>query len=141
MKRWFTVGFYAHDVLNLTPGESFDMCNRGAALIDVREDYMTSFKMFEVKNLVYLPFSKMESMYDQLPSDQPLIFADSVGLKSREFVLFMKAHGFQNVANMVGGIVDWERDGLPINTDPAARLSGSCMCQLKPRERSKNPNQ
>jgi len=33
---------------------------------------------------------------------------------------------------MVGGIVDWERDGLPINTDITARLSGSCMCQLKP---------
>ena len=64
----------------------------------------------------------------------PLIFADAVGLKSREGVLFMNAHGYENVANMAGGIVDWERDGLPLTTDISNRLSGSCMCQLKTRE-------
>ena len=72
--------------------------------------------------------------YQDLPVDQPLIFADAVGLKSREGVLFMIAHGYDNVANMAGGIVDWERDGLPLTTDISNRLSGSCMCQLKARE-------
>lgn len=140
MRMWFNIGFNANDVLNLTPGESYELCiNGGAALIDVREDYMTSFKMFGVNNLVYLPFSQMGAMYDQLPSDQPLIFADSVGLKSRESVIFMKAHGYDNVANMAGGIVDWERDGLPINTDLSARLTGSCMCQLRPRNKIIEP--
>ena len=33
-----------------------------------------------------------------------------------------------------GGFVDWERDGLPVTPDISARLSGSCMCQIKPRE-------
>ncbi len=46
----------------------------------------------------------------------------------------MNAHGYENVANMAGGIVDWERDGLPLTTDISNRLSGSCMCQLKARE-------
>jgi 3-mercaptopyruvate sulfurtransferase SseA len=46
----------------------------------------------------------------------------------------MKAHGYKNVANLAGGIVDWEKDGLPVSTDVTARLSGSCMCQLKLRE-------
>ncbi len=35
-------------------------------------------------------------------------------------------------------IVDWERDGLPVKTNPEERLSGSCMCQLKPREGGKD---
>ena len=46
----------------------------------------------------------------------------------------MNSHGYDNVANMAGGIVDWERDGLPLTTDINNRLSGSCMCQLKARE-------
>ena len=95
---------------------------------------MNAFKMFKVEKLFYLPYSQIEQFYEQLPHDIPLIFADAVGLKSREGVLFMMAHGYDNIANMVGGIVDWERDGLPINTDITARLSGSCMCQLKPRD-------
>lgn len=132
MNAWFNIGFIAHGVLNLTPTESFVLCKKGAAIVDVREEYMNAFKMFKVEKLFYLPYSQIEQFYEQLPHDIPLIFADAVGLKSREGVLFMMAHGYDNIANMVGGIVDWERDGLPINTDITARLSGSCMCQLKP---------
>ena len=134
MNAWFNIGFTAHGVLNLTPTESFVLCKKGAAIVDVREEYMNAFKMFKVEKLFYLPYSQIEQFYEQLPHDIPLIFADAVGLKSREGVLFMMAHGYDNIANMVGGIVDWERDGLPINTDITARLSGSCMCQLKPRD-------
>jgi len=131
---WFDIGFLAHGVLNLTPKESLFICEKGAAIVDVREEYMNTFKMFKVEKLFYLPFSQIEQLYEQLPHGIPLIFADAVGLQSREGVLFMMAHGYDNVANMVGGIVDWERDGLPINKDITARLSGSCMCQLKPRD-------
>ena len=137
MNTWFDIGFVAHGVLNLSPGESFYLCEKGAVIVDVREEYMNSFKMFRVDRLIYLPYSELENLYNELPEDQPLIFADSVGLKSRESVLFMIAHGYENVANMAGGIVDWERDGLPVNTDITSRLSGSCICQLKPREAKK----
>jgi rhodanese-related sulfurtransferase len=134
VNKWFNLGFFAHGALNLTPKESYKLCCEEATIVDVREEYMNFSKMFKVNKVIYLPFSKLEMLYDQLPSDQPLIFADAVGLKSRESVIFMKAHGYENIANMAGGIVDWERDGLPINTDLTTRLSGSCMCQLKPRE-------
>ena len=137
MNAWFNIGFTAHGVLNLTPTESYVLCKKGAIIIDVREEYMNSFKMFKVERLIYLPLSEIEQLYPELPRDKPLIFADAVGLKSREGVLFMNSHGYDNVANMVGGIVDWERDGLPLTTDITNRLSGSCMCQLKPRESKK----
>jgi rhodanese-related sulfurtransferase len=128
-------GFFAHGVLNLTPKESLELSRRGALIVDVRESYMRDYKMFNIENLIYAPFSELKNFYQNLPSDRMLIFADAVGLRSREAVLFMKEHGYDNVANMAGGIVDWERDGLPVTTDTSARLSGSCMCQLKPRER------
>ena len=132
-------GFSAHGVLNLTPKESFEICKEeGAIIVDVRESYMNNFKMFQVGKVLYLPFSELENCYQDLPSDQLLIFADAVGLKSRESVLFMKEHGYKNIANLAGGIVDWERDGLPLTTDTSNRLSGSCMCQLKARENRKN---
>jgi rhodanese-related sulfurtransferase len=134
MNTWFEIGFIAHEVLNLTPAESYAQCEKGAKIVDVREEYMNSFKMFNVDSLVCLPYSELEQLYTELPKDKLLIFADAVGLKSREGVLFMKAHGYENAANMAGGMVDWERDGLPVTTDPSNRLSGSCMCQLKARE-------
>jgi len=134
VNKWFDTGFFSHGVYNLTPKESFALCEKGAIIVDVREDYLNAFKMFKVEKVLYLPYSHLEELYKELPTDKPLIFADSVGLRSREGVVFMNSHGYDNVANMAGGIVDWERDGLPLNTDISHRLSGSCVCQLKPRE-------
>jgi len=42
--------------------------------------------------------------------------------------------GFENIANMAGGMVEWERDGLPLKIDKTERLSGSCACMLRKRE-------
>lgn len=134
MKASSDTGFMSHGVQNLTPRESFELCRKGAVIVDVRESYMNNFRMFNVENVIYLPYSRLASSHSSLPADKLLIFADSVGLKSRESVLFMTEHGFKNVFNMAGGIVDWEKDGLPVTTDIKNRLSGSCMCQLKPRE-------
>lgn len=120
--------------MNLTPMEAYWSCGQGAIIVDVREDYLNSFKMFKVDSLIFLPFSSLRSSFHNLPPDKPLIFADSVGIKSREAVMFIMEQGFENAANLCGGIVDWERDGLPVTTDKLQRLTGSCMCQLKPRE-------
>ena len=134
MKAWSDIGFKAHGVHNLTPGESYDLCSRGAVIVDVREQYLNNFKMFNVENVIYLPYRELAGSYSDLPRDRLLIFADAVGLRSRESVLFMNEHGYENAFNMAGGIVDWERDGLPLTTDISNRLSGSCMCQLKARD-------
>ncbi|HRU57656.1 MAG: rhodanese-like domain-containing protein [Bacteroidales bacterium] len=130
-------GFFSHGVFNFTPGESYKLCSEGAVIVDVREEYMTNFKMFNVDNLIYLPFSRLKDFYRELPSDRMLIFADSSGLKSRECVIFMTEQGYKNVANMAGGMIEWERDGLPVKIDKNFRLSGSCMCQIKAREKGK----
>ncbi len=48
---------------------------------------------------------------------------------------FFKDKGFENIANMAGGLVEWERDGLPLKSDKSERLSGSCACMLRKREK------
>jgi pyrroline-5-carboxylate reductase len=132
--NFFKNGFFAHDVLNLSAREAYELCDNSAFLVDVREMYLNNFKMFRVKNIIYLPFSELAGSIKLLPLDIPLIFADAVGLHSREAVLLLSNQGYRNVANLSGGIVDWEQDGMPVTTDKEYRLSGSCMCQLKTRE-------
>jgi len=131
------IGFFAHEVFNLGPKESFELCGAGAVIVDVRESYLNNFKMFDVENVICLPYSELSDSYSDLPCDKLLIIADAVGLRSRDCVLFLNEHGYENVFNMAGGIVDWERDGLPLTTSINNRLSGSCMCQLKEREKPK----
>ncbi|MFA5819401.1 MAG: rhodanese-like domain-containing protein [Bacteroidales bacterium] len=127
-------GIVSCGILNISPREAFELVRKGALIVDVREENLRSFKSFDVPEVVYLPKSKLAEEYGNLPSDRYMIFADAVGLRSKETVIFLKEKGFEKIANLAGGIVDWEREGLPLTTDISERLSGSCMCQLKPRE-------
>jgi rhodanese-related sulfurtransferase len=127
-------GFVSCGILNVSPCEAFNLCIKGAAIVDVREEYLNNFKNFDVPLVLYFPITKLVNSFSELPQDKYLIFADTVGLRSKEAVVFLKDKGYDKIANMAGGIVDWERDGLPIKTNIEERLSGSCMCQLKPRE-------
>ncbi|MFZ4740950.1 MAG: rhodanese-like domain-containing protein [Bacteroidales bacterium] len=126
-------GIIIKGVRHISPKEAFELCSKGAVMIDVREDYLNTFKTFDVPKLIRIPFSELKTKWKEVSKDIYIIFADSVGLYSHEAVDFMIEKGYANIANMAGGIVDWEKDGLPMKINTKERLSGSCMCQLKPR--------
>lgn len=129
-------GFISSGFRNLSPREAYAEAMGGEALIvDVREERLTGFKNFDVPRLVHMPKSRIEHDHMNLPRDSPLIIADSVGLRSHEVMEFLLAKGFTNIANLAGGIVEWEQDGLPLKIDLSEQLSGSCVCQLRPRNK------
>jgi rhodanese-related sulfurtransferase len=127
-------GFVSCGIFNVSPREAYELSRKGAVIVDVREEYLNNFKNFDVPEILIFPLSKALQKLSELPRDKYLIFADTVGLRSKEAVVLLIDKGFVKIANMAGGIVDWERDGLPLKTNIIERLSGSCMCQLKPRE-------
>lgn len=130
-------GMLSSGMLHVSPKETYELCRQGAVIVDVREEYMDRFKMFDVEEIIFCPYSILKDNYQDLPKDLPLIFADAVGLHSKEAVLFLKDKdkNFNNIANMAGGLVEWERDGLPLKVDKSERLSGSCACMLRKREK------
>ncbi len=130
--------FLSCGILHVSPREAFELCRKGAVIVDVREEYLNNFKNFDVPEILFFPISRLVQKLSELLQDKYLIFADTVGLRSNEALVLLKDKGYVKIANMAGGIVDWERDRLPLKTNVEERLSGSCMCQLKPRESKKN---
>lgn len=136
MKNFFQgYGIISNEIIHVSLGETVELCKKGAILIDVREDYMGRFKMFDVNELIYCPLRILKEKNNELPGNRALIIADASGLRSKEAVVLLKSKGIENIANMAGGIVEWERDGLPLVIDKSERLSGSCMCMLRPRDK------
>lgn len=129
-------GFMSAGFLNLGAHEAYREATGGKAIIvDVREERLTGYKNFDVPRLIHMPKSRIETDYVTLPRDLPLIIAYSVGLRSHEVMEFLLGKGFTNLANLAGGIVEWEQDGLPLRIDLSEQLSGSCVCQLRPRNK------
>lgn len=129
-------GFISSGFLNLSAGEAYkEVIENKAVILDVREMSLIGYKNFDVPKVIHIPGSKMAEKYMSLPVDVPIIVADSVGLKSHDAMVFLKGKGFTSIANLAGGIVDWERDGLPLKKDITEQLDGSCACQLRPRHK------
>jgi len=130
-KATMTNGIY-----NLSPNQAFTMCSEGAVIVDVREEYLNRYKIFDVPALYFCPKKKLAELAASLPGDKPLIIADASGIHSPGVVRWLMGNGFEGkCANLSGGLVDWEHSGLPIVIDINERLSGPCVCQLRQREK------
>lgn len=126
-------GFRSAGVFNLTPREAYDACKEGALILDIRESELNAHKTFDVPEVRYIPFSELKEHYQELSPEDYLIVADSAGIRIRLAILFLQEKGFQHVAGLAGGLVEWEHDQMPIKINPQERLSGACVCMLRKR--------
>lgn len=124
-------GFSINNILHLSPREAYEFCQKGAVLLDLRLDLLFNNKRFDVPECLHCVYDEIDDYYHHLPTNRPIIVADAVGIHSKEAVIFLQKNGFTQVANLIGGICDWERDGLPLIIDKDETLTGGCMCQLR----------
>lgn len=127
----------SNGIYNLSPLQAYKLCMEGAIIVDVREEYLNRFKIFDVPELIFCPKKILAELIENLPVDKPLIIADASGIHSPEAVKMIIDSGFKgSCANLSGGLVDWEHSDLPIVVDYGERLTGQCACQLKPRDKN-----
>ena len=120
-------------MLNLSPAEACELLSRGAVLVDIREAYETNYRVFDVEEVLYLPWTHFSTYCDVLPRNRALIVADAAGIYVNEAARTLRDDGYLNIARLVGGMIDWIRDGLPVRKDDAFELSGQCACKMKTR--------
>jgi rhodanese-related sulfurtransferase len=130
-------GLLINGVIHLTPKDAYDIFMNGAVAVDIREEYELDYKSLDVLESVFIANSKFKTSYEMLSKTKALIIVDTVGLRSKDAVIFLQEKGYTNVANLNGGIVDWDKDKLPMKVDKYAELSGSCACMLKPMRKIK----
>lgn len=126
-------GFVIDGLRHVSGKECLEILKEEGYILDVRPDFELA-KLIHVEHVLYYPYDEIKDHYQELPQDEWLILVDAVGLRSKEVAHFLKDIGFTRILHLAGGVVDWERDGLPVTLDKSRRLTGSCMCQLKRRE-------
>ncbi len=119
----------------ITPKKAYPFLEEGVLLVDLRPLSESTFKQAKVDRLLLLPYTSFNENFDQIPNDRPVIIGDAVGIQTKICFKILIDKGYTNIIGLAGGFVDWERDGLPMEEDVHQRLSGACVCQLKPRER------
>lgn len=134
MNKYFeNIGIFKDNILSLSPKEAYNCCQKGAILVDIRKSYETDYKSFKVDNLILIPKNTFTENFEKIPMDKQVIIADSTGLSSKKAVMFLAEKGYKNVANLVGGIMQWERTDLPVVVNNKEALAKPSFYDSKPK--------
>ncbi len=127
-------GYRNGNLICLSPKQAYDFLMRDAVLVDLREEYETDFRKFDVPNVIFITVKNIKDEYAALPKDKPLILAENAGTYSKEMVQFLMDKGFTNAASLIGGVLEWLNDGMPMIINRDYELNGQCSCKLKTRK-------
>lgn len=61
-----------------------------------------------------MPLTALPMRLQDFPKDKQVVLYCRSGARSAQACMFMSQQGFDNVYNLRGGIMDWARNGLPI---------------------------
>ena len=100
--------------LTLTPAEAATLLEGPDAplLIDDREE--SEWNEVHIPGALLIPLSQFVARQEEIPAGRALIMQCRSGGRSGQAALALRTAGRTNVANLAGGITDWEAAGLPV---------------------------
>lgn len=87
-------------------------------LLDVRE--YAEFAGGRLPGSQVLPMSELEQRAGDLPRDRDIITVCRTGKRSADAAAKLSRLGFSNVTELGGGLLVWEKEGLPLERDAKA---------------------
>jgi rhodanese-related sulfurtransferase len=95
----------------------------GALLVDVRE--LGEVVGGRADGAVLIPLSAFGVRYRELPADRSLLVICQSGSRSALAAAYLAANGYPDALNVAGGMIAWERAGLPVRRGPLVPGEGS----------------
>ena len=94
--------------------EASELLEEGALLVDVREPHELEAVSFDVKNVINIPLSEIETRYKEIATDKKIIVACRAGIRSNQAIQYLMHFGNSGEAlfNLQGGIIAWQQNGL-----------------------------
>jgi rhodanese-related sulfurtransferase len=93
-------------------------------VIDVRADHEYHGPLGRVKGARLAPLPELEARAGTLPDGRPLLLVCRSGVRSGKGCEQLEALGIGPVVNLAGGMIAWNRAGLPVEQTEPASLRG-----------------
>lgn len=104
-----------HDVPEITVSELKERLDRGdpVKIIDVREPFEWGISNLGEYGARLIPMGELADRMDEMDPSDEIVLQCRSGNRSAHAVQFLRSRGYQNVANLQGGILAWsdEIDG------------------------------
>ena len=94
-------------------------------LLDIRERFEFNTYRAVFPNQKNIPFSEFDEELSALDKNRKTVLIFNNGLRSRTAVQFLAERGFTNVSCVMGGLVKWQQNALPMTGTPPDFISHS----------------
>jgi rhodanese-related sulfurtransferase len=84
----------------------------GALVLDVRE--ADEWVAGHAPDALHVPMMEVPSRMGEIPADRDVVVVCRVGQRSAQVVAYLHRQGFERVANLDGGMVEWAAAGRPM---------------------------
>lgn len=84
----------------------------GALLVDVREPH--EWRAGHAPGARHIPLQQLPQQLASLPRTAPVYLICRSGNRSHTAAAFLQRNGFERPVNVRGGMIAWQRAGLPI---------------------------
>lgn len=85
---------------------------RPAVLLDVRDE--DEHRDVHVEGALHIPTHDLPRRMAEIPKDRPVMVICASGGRSQQVTFQLLQQGWTDVGNVAGGIITWERMGLPV---------------------------
>ncbi len=119
LAAWEASGLALADLPRVTPEELATQIEEGdVTVVDVRAE--SEFSEGRVPGSIVAPLSHLAERVRDVPREARVVLVCQSGTRSAIGASVLASLGFQSIANMPGGVVEWARAGLPLERDSAA---------------------
>lgn len=98
----------------ITNSEAYALGKSNSVFVDVREKDELERVSYDMPNVVNIPLSQFEHRFHLLSREADLIIVCRTGRRSGLVTEFLANRGYPHARNLLGGIIQWEDDGLPV---------------------------
>jgi hydroxyacylglutathione hydrolase len=123
MDAWQTSG-YEMATLTTLPVQSLPDRLADVTVLDVRTE--KEWSAGHIAGAIHIHGGKLQESFGLVPRDKPVVVICGSGYRGSIAASFLKREGYEDVANVLGGMSAWKAAGLPCETSQA---HGDASCR------------
>lgn len=83
-------------------------------LLDVRQPEELTGELGRIEGVQHIPLGELRERLAEVPKDKPIIAICRSGRRSAQATVILEGGGYERVANLTGGMIQWRALGLPV---------------------------
>ncbi|MCF8309345.1 MAG: rhodanese-like domain-containing protein [Bacteroidales bacterium] len=122
--------FHLESVKHISPKDAYYFLAEGqAVMIDVREKDEFEVEHVDMPNVLLHPMPQIMERLQYIPDDRLIVLFCAKGERSTKVARLLKMQGFNEVANLDGGMKQWLKENLPVDNimpEACGDCNGGC---------------